>query len=132
MVLHDDRLVIRNVFQSHRVPRARVFRVDPAPAYGRLRKAGLVIHLVSGETLSASAFAQTPLDSDGALAEANLISTWLITGIVPMPTPPRHSRGQRRTAGATWWGAWLMLVGAATIFAVLLVADAIINPYNGG
>jgi hypothetical protein len=132
VVLYHDRLVIGNLFRSYQVSRADIVGVDPAPAYGRMWKTGLLIQLSGGKRLSASAFARTPVDSDGAVVYAKLITTWLATGIVPEPGSPRHSREHRRPQRPTFWGAWLALLRLVVAFAALTVLDAIINPTSGG
>ena len=125
IVAAESDLIVRNVLRTYRVARSEISHFEEPPRYGsRLFKTGLIVRLASGKTLSASAFARTPVADPGlGVRVAEQLNLWLRDGLSALKVEPRLSG-----AVAWLWWAWLGVLAVLTTFALMIVVSGIIDP----
>lgn len=72
VVLDDNGILVRNVLRDIKLDWRSISKVEPPPSYGTWRKAGILIHTVSGEVVSASAYVRGRLD--GSTVGADVVA----------------------------------------------------------
>ena len=61
-----DRLIVRNYFRTYRIAWPDISAFEMPPRYGTLRKAGLRIHLLNDQVISATLYARGRIGSGRA------------------------------------------------------------------
>ena len=129
IVVEAYQLIVRNVFRTYRIHGSAIDHFELPSAYGRLWKAGLPVLLKSGRTISASAFAVTPVDTDDGLGlrVTASLQTWLHAGLEAIPSERRLS------GGLLWlWRVWLGFLALVILFAVAMLIFGIVDPTSAG
>lgn len=95
ILVQPDRVTVRRMLWTHRVPAADVERFAPPRGHGVFRQTGLRVYLRDGRVLSATAFTMGQTDSDTVgVAEAAELNDWLTTqGVTVAQYTVRHASG---------------------------------------
>jgi hypothetical protein len=127
-----ERVVIRNLLWSRRVPTSEVESFGSGAAYGRaLFRTGMPIYLVSGKRRFANVFTSTPADAGERRGspEASELNKWLADIRAGTRYPAGSVVPQWRAYGAGWgWRLWVLLVLGLTGFAVYMFAAVLLDP----
>jgi len=129
VVLEPDELVIRNLLRFRSVPLDEVVAVAPPRRYGLSLHTGLQVRLLDGSKVYASAFTNTPIDSNEAGTPEAAEMTAFVENRRSGQTRAEPVVPDWQISGNVWaYRVWLLVPTFLLLALLMLLVATLIDP----